>query len=282
MICGSFDVESFRNRARLLNGITRRKQAVYDESKKVSRTPLMNHSKYVGTELELFSAATRWKAYLRRRIAPYLGQEVLEVGAGLGGTTRVLCDPSRSRWVCLEPDAEQAAELTALVVAGDLPACCEVAIGTLDQLGGQEHFDAVLYIDVLEHIEDDQGELTRAAPLLKPGGHVVVLSPAHPFLYSPFDRAIGHYRRYTRGSLKALTPPNLELVELIYLDAVGLLASLANRILLQSERPNPRQIAFCYKVVVRASETVDPLLGYGVGKSVLGVWKRRLLAPEKN
>ena len=232
----------------------------------------MSVYQYVGSELELFSAATRWKAYLRRWIAPYLGAEVLEVGAGLGGTTQVICDASRSRWTCLEPDAELAAHLTARVEEGALPGCCEVAIGTLDAVDGP--YDAAVYIDVLEHIEDDRGELERAARLLKPGGHIVVLSPAHPFLYSPFDRAIGHYRRYTRESLKALAPSGLELARLIYLDSVGLLASLGNRLILRSEQPSPSQIALWDKFLVRASEVVDPLLGYNVGKSVLGVWRR--------
>ena len=54
---------------------------------------------YVGDELDLFSEARRWKAYFRRRILPYLGAEVLEVGAGLGGTTRALCRGTEARWV---------------------------------------------------------------------------------------------------------------------------------------------------------------------------------------
>ena len=55
---------------------------------------------YVGTELDLFARATNWKAYLRRQITPYLGQEVLEIGAGLGGTTLHLCS-GRARSLAL-------------------------------------------------------------------------------------------------------------------------------------------------------------------------------------
>ena len=48
-------------------------------------------------------------------------------------------------------------------------------------LPAEAKFDAILYIDVLEHIEDDRAEMARAAARLKPGGALIVLAPAHPF-----------------------------------------------------------------------------------------------------
>jgi hypothetical protein len=235
----------------------------------------MSAYQYVGTELELFSQATVWKSYFRRQITPFLGAEVLEVGAGLGGTTRLLCREGHGSWLCLEPDAELAGMLTQAHQRGELPQCCQVEVGTLAQLPPDHSFDTILYIDVLEHIEDDRGELERAAARLMPVGHLVVLSPAHPWLYSPFDRAIGHYRRYTRLSLRALTPPGTVLVRSIYLDSIGLLASLGNRLVLRHAMPSSRQIAFWDKVLVRCSRVVDPLFLHALGKSVVTVWRRR-------
>src|SRR5262245_19374624 len=165
---------------------------------------------------------------------PYLGSRVLEVGAGIGGTTRVLCRGTEGRWLCVEPDAALAAQVRELVSRGALPRCCEARVGTLAELGDAGTFDTVLYVDTLEHIAEDRAELDRAAGFLDGGGHLLVLAPAHQWLFSPFDRSIGHHRRYTRRSLAAIGPGSLELVKLIYLDAVGLLASLANRVLLRS------------------------------------------------
>ena len=194
---------------------------------------------YIGNELELFAAATVWKAYFRRHIEAYLGDDVLEVGAGLGGTTKLLCHPGdqRGAWVCLEPDAGLARGLELAISGGELPGHCRVLMGTLDQVPPDSRFNTVLYIDVLEHIADDRGELSRAAGCLKPGGHLVVLGPAHPRLFSPFDVAIGHHRRYTKAMLRALTPEGLILVRSRYLDSIGLLASLGNRLFLR--RPCP-------------------------------------------
>lgn len=229
---------------------------------------------YVGDELDLFAAAVRWKAYFRRRIAPYLGAEVLEVGAGLGGTTRALCRGTERRWVCLEPDPTLAARLDAERAAGRLPAGCEVVVGTLEDRLRDDQFDSVLYMDVLEHIDDDRGEAMRAARRVATGGHLIALSPAHQWLYTPFDRAIGHCRRYTRESLGALAPEGLELAWIGYLDSVGLAASLANKLLLRQAMPTAAQVRFWDRTLVRMSEWVDPALGFRAGKSVLAIWRR--------
>ena len=135
-------------------------------------------------------------------------------------------------------------------------------------------FDCVLYVDVLEHIEDGNRELQCAADHLAPDGHLVVLCPAHQWLFSPFDEAIGHYRRYSRRTLRRAGPLAFRLVRLRYLDSVGLLASLANRILLRSSTPSHRQIRFWDRFMVPVSGIIDPILGYHLGKSIIAVWRR--------
>jgi hypothetical protein len=215
-----------------------------------------------------------WKAYLRQRLGPFVGERVLEVGAGLGAITQALCGSKQRRWVCLEPDLGLAEGLARRAVRGELPAVCEVQAGNLATLDPGLRFDTVLYVDVLEHIEHDAEELLRAASFLTSGGALVVLAPAHAWLYTSFDRAIGHLRRYTKRTLAALTPPGLHRVELAYLDSVGLLASLGNRFLLRADLPTARQIWAWDRWLVPLSRITDPLLGHTVGKSVLGVWRR--------
>jgi len=230
---------------------------------------------YVGSELELFEAAVTWKSYLRDQIGPHLGPYVIEVGAGIGSTTRALSTGRHERWTCLEPDSEMAARIALAVAEGSLPPFCEAVSGTLStHATAMEQVDSVLYIDVLEHIENDADEVRLASRLLRPGGRLVVLAPAHQWLYSPFDEAIGHYRRYSRSSLAALTCEGLRLTTLRSLDAVGLLASAGNRFLLRGAHPTPAQIRLWDRVLVRASRIVDPVFGYRLGKSVLAVWER--------
>ena len=232
-----------------------------------------NATEYVGDELDLFREAHNWKAYLRSRMAPFLRGDVLEVGAGIGGTTRVMRSLEHSSWTCLEPDSDhvrqlreefaRAAEPEVRVLPGDLTAIPE----------GHE-FDTILYVDVLEHIEDDRGELERAAQRLRPGGAIVVLAPAHPWLFSPFDSAVGHFRRYTRSSLSKLEPSPLRTERCEYLDSVGLLASAANRLVLRASLPSAAQIRLWDRRLVPLSRCADRLFFHRLGKSVLAVFRR--------
>lgn len=228
---------------------------------------------YPGRELEVFANATRWKRHLRRQLAPFLSGRVLEVGAGIGASTRALCAPPARSWTCLEPDPGLRRRLEAALAAGDWRPAPAVAAGTIRDLPRGASFDAVLYLDVLEHIADDAGELAEAAARLAPGGTLAVVAPAHARLWSPFDKEIGHHRRYDRRSLKALAPPGCQLARCRYLDSAGLLASLANRWLLRRARPTGRQIWFWDRLLVPCSRLLDPLFAYRVGKSVLAVWR---------
>jgi SAM-dependent methyltransferase len=223
---------------------------------------------YIGSELELFRAAVNWKEYYYQMIRGYLGPEVLEVGAGIGGTTRVLCRSGHDRWLCLEPDPRLVESFKA---EPDLPSICTIRPIVLADLPATETFDVILYIDVLEHIADDHAEVQRVAAHLKPGGYLVVLGPAHQWFFSPFDQAIGHYRRYNRASLAALKPQGLTLQRIKYLDSVGLLASLGSRLLSQ-KMPTPGQIKLWDQWMVPISRRLDRILNFTIGKSVLGVW----------
>jgi SAM-dependent methyltransferase len=227
---------------------------------------------YQGSELDLFQHAVNWKRYYARRLQPFITGDVLEVGAGIGATSRFLCNGSLRSWTCLEPDAALATRLTAGLESAPLPVPASVVRGTLADLPAERRFDTILYIDVLEHIEDDRDELRHSAGRLRPGGRIVVLAPAHGWLFSRFDRAIGHHRRYSAAMLARITPAPLQLTTAFYLDAVGMLASLANRLLLREAYPTLSQIRFWDSTLVRLSRLVDPCTRHRVGKTVIGIF----------
>lgn len=230
------------------------------------------HMPYVGEELGLFEYAQNWKHYFASRLKPYFRGEVCEVGAGTGTTTKVLCDGTSQRWVGLEPDPALVDQFKQRIESEPLPMPVDIRVATLSDVPENEVFDTIIYIDVLEHIEDDRGELENAAGHLKPQGRIVVLCPAHPWLYSPFDEALLHYRRYNRRMYREVTPHKLRLDECYYLDAVGLLASSGNRFFLSQSKPTVRQIKTWDRYMVPVSRVIDPLIGRNLGKTVVGVW----------
>jgi SAM-dependent methyltransferase len=229
---------------------------------------------YVGSELEVFAHANNWKSYFSSKLKPYIRGAVLEVGAGLGSNTSLLTNATIDTWLCLEPDVTMARILSEKLVSGELPSCCTVQQGVLSDLNSVEAFDTVLYVDVLEHIDADREEVRIAERALRPGGHLIVLSPAHEGLYTAFDKAIGHYRRYSISSLRKLTAPPLKLKSAFYLDSVGSLASVANKMILRSAQPTRGQISFWDTVLVTASKIVDPLTAYRIGKTVIAIWQK--------
>jgi len=227
---------------------------------------------YIGNELELFQLAVNWKRYLAARLKPFLRGDVLEVGAGLGANVPYLFHDGLARWVSLEPDAQLRAAFLREQALGRIPARCELVAGTLETLPAEATFDSILYIDVLEHIEDDRGEFHRAHHRLRRGGRLLIICPAHQFLFSPFDAAIGHFRRYNRRSYRRLSERRPWKVE--YLDSVGMLASIANKLLLRQPYPSARQIMLWDGLFVRTSTVVDALTLRRLGKSILGVWTK--------
>lgn len=224
---------------------------------------------YIGNELEVFARAVNWKARLRGEIGPFLEAPVLEVGAGLGSTTAALRELVAGPWTGLEPDPELAAQMAR---RAELDSEC--VVGTLADLPPERVFRTLIYIDVLEHIEADRAELEAAQERLVEGGRLVVLSPAHQWLYSPFDRAIGHHRRYSRRTLLAVAPPELRLERCRYLDGPGMLLNLGNRLLARQADPKPAQILVWDRLFVPMARILDPILGYRVGRSLLAVWRR--------
>ncbi|MBF0434411.1 MAG: class I SAM-dependent methyltransferase [Magnetococcales bacterium] len=229
---------------------------------------------YPGTELGLFAEARNWKQYTAQTLSPYLRGRILEVGAGLGSMTRVLCTGKETSWICLEPDPQMAETLRKAVESGSLPAICQIENGILRNIAALAPFDVILYVDVLEHIADDVREVHEARDLLAPGGRLIVLSPAFQWFFTEFDHAIGHYRRYNKKSMTALTSPGLRLHRCLYLDSVGLLASLANKLFLKSAQPDPRQIHFWDQYMVPLSRVCDRLVLHSWGRSIVGIWGR--------
>jgi hypothetical protein len=177
-------------------------------------------------------------------------------------------------WTALEPDGHLAAQIAPAFARTMFRGSLNVVAGTLTALAETEQFDCITYIDVLEHLEHDKEELRLAQSKLAPGGFLVVLSPAYQRLSSEFDKAIGHFRRYTRSSLLRVAPPGVILKRAFYLDSVGLIASLANAVLLQQKAPTVKQIAFWDNVMIPLSRVFDPLILHAFGRSVVAVWQK--------
>jgi SAM-dependent methyltransferase len=152
---------------------------------------------------------------------------VLEVGAGIGTITRRLVESDPDlEIVALEPAANVFEDLASYAaLEARVSAHRETLREHLTAEG--EPFDAVIYLNVLEHVEQDAQELRLAATVLRPGGTLLVFGPALEWLYGELDYKAGHYRRYSVAGLRRLVrEAGFEVVSLRYFDVLGVLPYL--------------------------------------------------------
>ena len=229
----------------------------------------MHPHEYSGKELQFFKNATNWKRYFSKKLLPYIKGNVLEVGAGMGGTTAYLLNENVKDWTCIEPD-HKLYNLLKTKNSGN------IIRGTVQDLPASACFDTIIYIDVLEHIENDSAEIEMASRHLNTNGILIVLSPAWNFLMSEFDREIGHYRRYNRQSLaNAVKSNKIQPVKIFFLESAGILLLLINKFILRLKYPTEKNISFWDKYFIPVSRLTDKLLNYSTGKTIIGIWKKQ-------
>lgn len=228
--------------------------------------------RYPGNELELFKGARRWKRYWSGQVRPYVRGHVLDVGCGIGANAEWLVNDSVTSYTFLEPDAELLVQVPGFEGQEILAGAERIHGTTADVRGGA--YDTILYIDVIEHIAEAEAELQRARNLLAPGGHLIILVPAFQYLFSGFDAAVGHHRRYDKRMLKQHLPDELDVVRLCYLDSLGMLLSLGNKWFLKQGMPTVGQVAFWDRWVVPASRVADHIVLHGFGRSLVGVARK--------
>ena len=153
----------------------------------------------------------------------YLGSRVLEVGGGLGQISEVLVEDDIDL-LTLEPDPHLFCKLEEKFRTLTTFEVQNLTVESLLVEGRfAAEFDSAIYINVLEHIADDNSELINVGKFLKTGGNVVVFSPALPILYGTMDGLSGHFRRYTKSELIGLVKDSgFDVIHVEYFDFVGI------------------------------------------------------------
>lgn len=189
------------------------------------RAPIMvdEADEQLSSVLEELDSATKYAEWIMSLLRPHLRGRVLEVGAGHGTFSRLLAD-NTAHLVASEPSSRAFAVLSdRLADRADV----EVVHGGVDELATWGPFDAVVLVNVLEHIEAHDKALDAIADMLASGGRVCLYVPAFEALYSKFDRAVGHCRRYRKAELEALVGrAGLTVVESHYVNSAGFFAWL--------------------------------------------------------
>lgn len=223
------------------------------------------------TRLETLSTADRFNDEVWSRVQSFVGTDILEVGMGIGIFTEKLLTRGKVFGVEIVPEFVAEArrrlgtrpDLEYLVTdigGADLP----------DSLRGRA-FDTIVCMNVLEHIENDRGTLSRFLGLLKPGGKLVLVVPAHQCLFNPLDSNDGHFRRYEAAELREkLNTAGFSVVHESTFNLFGILGWFLNGTILRRKDLPAGQMGLFNKVAPLLF-WLENLVGPPVGLSLLAV-----------
>jgi ubiquinone/menaquinone biosynthesis C-methylase UbiE len=232
--------------------------------------PIQEDPFYV-EDLEQMSRAHNYRRWQFQMIAPYLSGTVLEVGGGIGNFTPELASLT-DQVISLEPNAycyrrllEKTSKLTNVKTYN-------ATVEELSEKVNDLRADTVVLMNVLEHIRDDTAVLGTLHRKLKPGGRIVVLVPAGPWAYGDLDKRLGHFRRYSKRSVRALIGGlKLELEQLRYYNFIGVWAWWWNAKKAHRQKQSDAQIRVFDKYVVPCISRIERWIAPPLGQSLLFV-----------
>jgi SAM-dependent methyltransferase len=228
---------------------------------------------YVGKDLEAMSFAVNYHRWIFEEIAEFLGDNVVEVGAGIGSFSEMLVAKNPRSLSLVEPSGmyKQLAERfdgprNGTRVETFNAIFAEVA----SEIEKKYKPDSIIYINVLEHVEDDLGELKLMHGSLKEGGRCLIFVPALKFLYGDFDRTLGHYRRYGKSELEAkCRDAGFKILSSRYFDFAGVLPWFVKYRILRSVELGGGAVELYDNLVVPIFKRIESLVRVPVGKNIL-------------
>jgi SAM-dependent methyltransferase len=225
---------------------------------------------YAGEKvLELMSAyAGNRNAAVARMICRAAGDvnaeiDVLEFGSGKGEFLNRIAKETRWNLEAIEVDPRFRSELSEHFVVYE-------STGETKRV-----YDFIYLIDVLEHIKDDEECLKRLSAILKPGGKMFIYVPAFNHLYSDFDMSIGHFRRYSKRSLrKKLVAAGFHIHNLYYHDLIGYLLMRIQKFAFGHTHPAPWSARVYDRIFFPPGNFLERIFPVPFGKSLAVVVSR--------
>jgi SAM-dependent methyltransferase len=228
----------------------------------------------MASDLEVMAQANNYRNWMYRRIEPFVGRRILEVGAGIGNFTQLLLDrelvvPTDISQICLtrldERIGDRLSVRPKLLDLGD----------PSDEDWAAYRFDTIICMNVLEHVEDDVRALRFMHSTLVAGGRAVILVPAFMFLHGTIDRAIGHYRRYTRKDLlPRMRAAGFEVERAFYMNVVGMAGWFWNNRIRKITEEDSAQIGLFDNYIAPWAERVERAVPPPFGLSLIAVGRK--------
>jgi len=214
--------------------------------------------------LFLLEEAPAYNDWIFRKIRPFLGEDILEVGCGIGNLTGLLlsqgrviaADVQEGYLRLVESKFRSHVNLQSLLL-WDIQKASPQELNTA--------IDTIVCSNVLEHVEEDDPVLQNFYQLLPKGGKVIVLVPAFKALYNVLDKELGHFRRYGKKELRQkLIRNGFHLRQINFFNPLGVMGWFINGSLLRRRLLPVWQVKVFNKIVpfyIRMEKIIPPLWG---------------------
>ena len=234
---------------------------------------------YVGKDLEAMDFAENYHRWILREFSPYLGRRIVEVGAGTGGFSKLLLDVKPDQLTLIEPSRmfdELIENLNAKTDARTIVNYHNTTFRLVTEHIADVRPDTIVYVNVLEHIEDDAAELSAVHSVLEKGGKCLIFVPAFMALYGEFDRQVGHFRRYSKAELEVKCEAvGFQIVKSSFFDLPGFFPWWIKYRLLGSSSLGSSAVKIYDRLIVPIASRVEPVMGVPFGKNLIVVAEKK-------
>ena len=227
-------------------------------------------NQYSGWELESFDNAKNFRKYQIEKIKPYIKNlKIFDIGSGSGGLINYYTQYA-SEVSVYEPSnrlnniLNKKFKFKNVKIYKSHPA-------------SDKKFDTILFMDVIEHIKNYDNVLKIALKNLKKDGVLIINVPAFDFLFSDFDKKVGHLKRFSKKDFFILSKRhNLKILSLDYYDIVGFFLIFVSKFILKIhlKSTNVSRNIKIWDKMIPISKFLDALLLNQLGKSLLCVLKK--------
>ena len=222
---------------------------------------------YPGWELKYFDKAKNFRSYQYDLIKSHIKGNVAEIGPGNGVFVNSYIKNAKKVFL-FEPSKNFNKKLKKYESS-------KVSIVNKNFKERVNSLNAIIYLDVIEHIYDDLFEIKKAYKSLKKNGSLIINVPAFQHLYSQFDKDISHFRRYSKNDIiKLLIKANIKKYKVKYFDSVGYLLSMFSKILSKNYKKNLHIKIKLWDSLIPISKIIDSLVFHLFGKSLLIIIKK--------
>ncbi|MDQ4123528.1 MAG: class I SAM-dependent methyltransferase [Acidobacteriota bacterium] len=225
---------------------------------------------YVGKDLEVMSFAVNYHKWILDEFRPFLGKNIVEVGAGTGSFSELLLNENPASLTLVEPSQMFEALQSKFGAIPKITTFQAIFESVADRIHRAGAPDSIVYVNVLEHIEDDLGELRIIHQTLNTKGKVFIFVPAMSWLYGEFDRRVGHFRRYAKDEIvQKCRESGFKILKVKYFDFFGVLPWYIKYRLLNSSELGGSAVTLYDKFAVPINKVVESVIKPPIGKNIL-------------